>query len=91
MRQDLPLTYAHLTRFRDLLENLKGFAGRERAIQERYFYALLRVGPYTFSRYKVAWRYIARSFITAVITLMQDPLSGRNAAPAQRKGGLCGH
>lgn len=76
MRQDLPLTYAYLTRFRDLLETRKGFAGWERAIQERYFYALLRVGPYTFSRYKVAWRYIARSFITAVITPMQDPYLG---------------
>ena len=75
-RQDLPLTYAYLTRFRDLLETRKGFAGWERAIQERYFYALLRVGPYTFSRYKVAWRYIARSFITAVITPMQDPYLG---------------
>ena len=76
LRQDLPLTYAYLTRFRDLLETRKGFAGWERAIQERYFYALLRVGPYTFSRYKVAWRYIARSFITAVITPMQDPYLG---------------
>ena len=38
--------------------------------------ALLRVGPYTFSRYKVAWRYIARSFITAVIAPMQDPYLG---------------
>ena len=76
LRQDLPLTYAYLTRFRDILEARKGFAGWERAIQERYFYALLRVGPYTFSRYKVAWRYIARSFITAVIAPMQDPYLG---------------
>ena len=76
MRQDLPLTYAYLTRFRDILEARKGFAGWERAIQEHYFYALLRVGPYTFSRYKVAWRYIARSFITAVIAPMQDPYLG---------------
>ena len=66
----------YLARFRDLLETRKGFAGWERAIQERYFYALLRVGPYTFSRYKVAWRYIARSFITAVIAPMQDPYLG---------------
>ena len=76
LRQDLPLTYAYLTRFRDILEARKGFAGWERAIQEHYFYALLRVGPYTFSRYKVAWRYIARSFITAVIAPMQDPYLG---------------
>lgn len=34
------------------------------------------MGPYTFSRYKVAWRYIARSFITAVIAPMQDPYLG---------------
>ena len=76
LRQNLPLTYAYLTRFRDILEARKGFAGWERAIQEHYFYALLRVGPYTFSRYKVAWRYIARSFITAVIAPMQDPYLG---------------
>ena len=30
LRQDLPLTYAYLTRFRDLLETRKGFAGWER-------------------------------------------------------------
>lgn len=31
------------------------------------FYALLRVGDYTFAPYKVAWKYISRTFCCAVV------------------------
>ena len=34
------------------------------------------MGAYTFAPYKVAWRYIARSFITAVVSTVRDPVLG---------------
>ena len=36
----------------------------------------MRVGAYTFSPYKVVWRYIASEFICAVISSVDDPWLG---------------
>lgn len=76
LRAEAPRTFAYLEGFRETLEARRGFAGWERGIQERHFYALLRVGEYTFAKYKVAWRYIARSFITAVISSARNEFLG---------------
>lgn len=76
LQAQAPLTYRYLLSFRADLDARKGFAGWEREIQANRFYAVLRVGTYTFSRYKVAWRYIAQSFLTAVITPVRDPFLG---------------
>lgn len=71
-----PKTLDYLTGFREDLDARKGFAGWEKEIQAQHFYSILRIGEYTFSKYKVAWRYIAQSFITAVITSAQDGFVG---------------
>ncbi len=71
-----PLTYRYLLSFRKDLDARRGFSGWEKELQAQRFYSLLRVGEYTFAPYKVAWRYIARSFITAVITSARDPYLG---------------
>lgn len=71
-----PKTLNYLTGFRDDLDARKGFAGWEKEIQSQHFYSILRIGEYTFSKYKVAWRYIAQSFITAVITSAEDSFVG---------------
>lgn len=76
MKQQVPLTYAYLLNFREDLDERKGFAGWEKEIQKENFYAILRVGDYTFSKYKVAWRYIATEFICAVISDCNDPHLG---------------
>lgn len=76
MRQEYPLTYDYLLQFRTELDERKGFAGWEKQIQEENFYAILRIGEYTFSKFKVAWRYIASEFITAVITEREDSYLG---------------
>lgn len=76
MQAEAPRTYDYLCAFRDDLDARKGFAGWEREMQDQCFYAILRIGSYTFAPYKVAWRYIAQSFITAVITSAQDPFLG---------------
>lgn len=71
-----PKTLAYLEKFRSGLDARKGFAGWEKEIQRREFHAILRVGPYTFSKYKVVWRYIASQFICAVIGTANDPWLG---------------
>ena len=76
LRETAPETYAYLSHFRPVLDSRRGFAGWERFIQQQEFHALLRIGPYTFSPYKVAWRYIASEFICSVISSADDPWLG---------------
>ncbi|MGL4346176.1 MAG: N-6 DNA methylase [Cellulosilyticaceae bacterium] len=76
MEEKYPLTFEYLLSFKQELDERKGFAGWEKEIQKENFHAILRVGEYTFSKYKVAWRYIASEFITAVITQHSDPFLG---------------
>ncbi len=71
-----PKTYAYLEDFRDSLNGRKGFAGWEREIQEKEFHAILRIGEYTFSTYKVVWKYIASEFVCAVIGSVNDQFLG---------------
>ncbi|MCM1102258.1 MAG: SAM-dependent methyltransferase [Clostridium sp.] len=77
LRRTCPLTYDYLSRFRGELDARKGFAGWEKEIQRQEFHAVLRVGEYTFSRYKVIWKYIATEFVCAVIGETDDPYLGR--------------
>lgn len=71
-----PKTLAYLQSFRSDLNARKGFAGWEKEIQRQEFHAILRIGSYTFSKYKVIWRYIASQFICAVIGTVNDPYLG---------------
>lgn len=77
MEKEYPLTFEYLLNFKDELDERKGFAGWEKEIQKENFHAILRVGEYTFSKYKVAWRYIATEFITAVISECEDEYLGK--------------
>ena len=77
LRRGWPLTYGYLDGFRQFLNERKGFAGWEKAIQKENFHSVLRVGEYTFAPYKVVWRYIARDFISAVISEVEDTVLGR--------------
>jgi len=62
-----PRALAYLDSMRAILDQRKGFTEWERAFQAEAFYAIQRVGDYTFAPYKVAWRYIANDFLCAVI------------------------
>ncbi len=77
LKKEYPLTYKYLYHFKEDLDNRKGFAGWEKEIQKENFHSILRVGEYTFAKYKVAWRYIATEFITAVISDIDDCFLGR--------------
>lgn len=71
-----PLTKNYLLHFKDALDGRNGFAGWEKEIQKQEFHAILRVGDYTFSKYKVVWKYIASEFICAVISTVSDMYLG---------------
>ena len=71
-----PETLQYLQHFRADLDGRRGFAGWEKGIQQQAFHAVQRVGAYTFSAYKVVWRYIATEFICAVIGSVDDPFLG---------------
>ena len=77
LRRSAPATYSYLQSFRQELDARQGFAGWEKEIQKQEFHAILKVGSYTFSPYKVAWRYIASRFLCAVIHDVEDPFLGR--------------
>jgi len=62
-----PKAFSYLTQMRTILDQRKGFTEWERNFQEESFYAIQRVGDYTFAPYKVAWRYIATDFLSAVV------------------------
>jgi len=65
-------TFDYLNHFKSNLKLRKGFTSFDKHIQNEYFYALQRVGAYTFSNYKVAWKYIATEFTTCVISKAND-------------------
>ena len=76
LQEEAPETFRYLSYFKEDLDGRKGFAGWEKDIQKQEFHAILRVGEYTFSKYKVVWKYIASEFITAVIGSVNDKYLG---------------
>ena len=71
-----PKTYQYLEMFKNSLDTRKGFAGWEKEIQKQEFHAILRIGDYTFSKYKVVWKYIATEFICSVVGSVEDKFLG---------------
>lgn len=72
----LPKTEAYLLSFKKELKERKGFTSMDERIHQDYYYTLQRIGEYTFSKYKVCWRYISKSFTPAVIEYADDDYLG---------------
>ena len=87
--ENLPLTWSYLERFKDNLMTRKGFTGLDKHIHNQYFYTLQRIGIYTFEPYKVAWKYISKTFTPVVIESANDKyLNEKNIIP-NGKNNLC--
>ena len=71
LKTQTPRTFEYLTQFRSILDDRKGFSAWEGQYRDVGFYACQRVGDYTFSDWKVVWRYISPRFTTAVIGPVQ--------------------
>ena len=76
LEKTAPSTMDYLRYFKEDLDGRNGFAGWEKEIQQKEFHSILRVGDYTFSKYKVIWKYIASEFICAVISSVNDRYLG---------------
>lgn len=61
MKRKCPKTYAYLCRFEAELKT-RGSSSIRRMMETGAFYTMFAVGPYTFSKYKLLWRYIASEF-----------------------------
>ncbi len=70
-------TASYLSSFKTELSIRKGFTAFDKKIHEDHYYTLQRIGAYTFTKYKVAWRYISSRFISAVIKEVNDKHLGR--------------
>jgi hypothetical protein len=62
-----PKTISYLSQHEEMLRTRASLTAIDRANVAEGYYAMLRVGEYTFAPYKVAWRYISKDFCCAVI------------------------
>jgi hypothetical protein len=67
MQESYPRTYGYLLRFKETLDRRRGFTGWERQFQREAFYAIQRIGPYTFAPWKVVWPWISKGIRAAVV------------------------
>lgn len=74
--ETIPRTQAYLYSFRKELAERKGFTAMDEQIHKAFYYTLQRIGEYTFSKYKVCWRYISKSFTPAVVEYANDEYLG---------------
>jgi methylase of polypeptide subunit release factors len=77
MLSSTPFTMSYLNSFRRELESRKGFTSIDKHIKEQHYYALQRIGLYTFSSYKVGWKYICKEFTPFVFGHVEDPHLGK--------------
>lgn len=76
LNRSQPETLKYLKNFVDILKDRRGFSKWEEAFLEEGFYCCQRIGDYTFAEWKVVWRYISKSFMTAVIGPKEDKFLG---------------
>lgn len=83
--KEYPKTLAYFERFKTDLQERKGFTSFDKHIHIQNYYALQRIGDYTFAPYKVAWRFICKEFRPAVIEYAHDELLGnKNIIPNEK-------
>ena len=80
MRQQWPLTYSYLTRFKDILLSRGSKAVRQLA-ERTEFYAMFGIGPYTVARYKVVWKRMASDLVAAVASQLKTPYGFKTIVP----------
>lgn len=66
LQSNYPKCFRYLRSMRKFLDERRGFAGWEKETQRNHFYAIQRIGSYSFSPYKVCWSYISDDFVIAV-------------------------
>lgn len=72
MRSNYPKCLRYLRSMKTLLDQRRGFSGWEKKAQQEHFYAIQRIGAYSFSPYKVCWSYISDDFVVGVCGSADD-------------------
>ena len=80
LRTQYPKTFAYLARFEPLLRRRAAY---RRYQEDRPFYSMYNVGPYTQAGVKVVWRRMDSQLRAAVVEPLDDPLLGLRPAIPQ--------
>jgi type I restriction-modification system DNA methylase subunit len=78
MTSNVPLTYAYLRQFKDILLSRGSKVVRELA-QETEFYAMYGIGEYTFAKYRVVWKRMASKMVAVVLSRLRTPFGLKTA------------
>jgi hypothetical protein len=78
MTSHLPLTYAYLRQFKDILLSRGSRVVRELA-QKTEFYAMYGIGEYTFEKYRVVWKRMASKMAAVVLSRLRTPFGLKTA------------
>ena len=78
MTTHVPLTYAYLRQFKDILLSRGSKVVRELA-QETEFYAMYGIGEYTFAKYRVVWKRMASKMTAVVLSRLRTPFGLKTA------------
>jgi len=78
MTTHVPLTYAYLRKFKDILLSRGSKVVRELA-QETEFYAMYGIGEYTFEKYRVVWKRMASKMVAVVLSRLRTPFGLKTA------------
>jgi len=78
MTTHVPLTYAYLRQFKDILLSRGSKVVRELA-QKTEFYAMYGIGEYTFARYRVVWKRMASKMTAVVLSRLRTPFGLKTA------------
>jgi hypothetical protein len=76
MLEHVPLTYAYLKQFEDILRSRGSRTVRELA-ERTEFYAMFGIGAYTFAPYRVAWKRMATRMAAAVLSTIKTPFGSK--------------
>lgn len=71
-----PLTASYFYEHETYFKSRKGFTSFDRNIFHNNFHAIQRIGEYSFTKYKVCWKYISREFIVCVVSRVEDVFLG---------------
>jgi hypothetical protein len=78
MTTHVPLTYAYLRQFKDILLSRGSKVVREFA-QKTEFYAMYGIGEYTFKKYRVVWKRMASKMVAVVLSRVRTPFGLKTA------------
>jgi hypothetical protein len=72
LSHELPLTYAYLKQFEDILRTRGSNILRQFA-EDTEFYAMYGIGKYTLAEYRVVWKRMASKMVAAVLSRVEAP------------------